>query len=408
MDNDDITNDQTEEPAGLLERFDELFEEGGVPKNGTAEVLSGDDMSIDEPSEEKPVQESVQEDAEEATSDDEQEDAEDDATTESDESASTDADEAEETDDVFDKETQDKITDMENDPHPGIKFAELRQQLKEKEQELATIKSEGVNTDEMQQFKLKAEKSDQLESRLKDLESRLSVVDFESTPEFARQVLEPFEEVAVLSETIEKANSLDKDAILNAVVNTDEAGQSAAIERLVEEHNLSRRDETRVYKMADKVLHINAKRDNLEQQATERLEELKQMEVTQEAQTMEQQRTKLRESVKSTFERYEGRLPGFVTDDGKPNEAWTKMQSEALDVDLSDYDDQAHAIFAANALPSVLEQVSSLSKELKEKNLLLSRMTKAKPKVSTPSSPTQKSDSNDSDTFMDRLAKFEF
>jgi hypothetical protein len=59
-------------------------------------------------------------------------------------------------------------------------------------------------------------------------------------------------------------------------------------------------------------------------------------------------------------------------------------------------------------LPSVLEQVSELSAQLKEKNSLLQRMTKAKPKVSTPTAPPTTKGKDEGDTFMDRLSKLEF
>jgi hypothetical protein len=402
MDNEqDTTNDaQDDGITGLLDRFDELFDEGGVPKEGTEETLSGEDASV-----EAEAEDATAEPAEEAT---EEATAEESTEADAEPEAAEDESEASDEPDDFDKETQEKIADMENDPHPGIKFAELRKELKERDAEIERIKAEGVNTDEMQALKLKAERNEQLEARLKEMEDRLSVVDFESTPEFAAQVLTPFEEIGTLAETIEKTNDLEKDTVLNAVISGDQAAQSAAIERLVDEHSLTRRDETRLYQMADQVLHINAKRDALETQASERLQQLREMEVTQQAQTLEQQKSQLRNTVEKTFERYEGRLPGFVTEDGKPNEAWSKMRSEALEVDLSDVGDQAHAIFAANALPSVLEQVSSLSAELKEKNALIKRMTNAKPQVSTPTAPPTKSAGDDSDTFMDRLNKLDF
>ena len=403
MDNEqDTTNEaESDEVAGLLDRFDELFDEGGVPKEGTEQALSGDDPVAEVETEEvaeEPAEEPSDDVADESTEDAESEEVEE-STSEQDDSAEV---------DDFDKETEAKIADMQNDPHPGIKYAELRKELKERETELQRIKTEGFNSDEVQSLKLKAEKNDVLSSRLKELEDRLSVVDFESTPEFERQVLTPFDEVTTLANTIEQANELDKDAVLNAVISGDQAVQSAAIERLVDEHSLNRRDETRLYQMADQVLHINSKRDALESQATDRLAQLKEMEVTQQAQTLEQQKTQLRSTVESTFERYEGRLPGFVTEDGKPNDAWAKMRSEAMEVDLSDVNDQAHAIFAANALPSVLEQVSELAAQLKEKNSLLQRMTKAKPKVSTPTAPPSTKGKDEGDTFMDRLSKLEF
>ena len=94
MDNEqDTTNEaESDEVAGLLDRFDELFDEGGVPKEGTEQALSGDDPVAEVETEEvaeEPAEEPSDDVADESTEDAESEEVEE-STSEQDDSAEVD------------------------------------------------------------------------------------------------------------------------------------------------------------------------------------------------------------------------------------------------------------------------------------------------------------------------------
>lgn len=400
MDTEDTTNKEaaTEESGGLLDRFDELFDSDGEAKEGTEALLSDNEQVTDEAEAESDAKE--QEEQVEAT--EEAEDAEQSEDADAEDAAEQDSTPDEEKD-SFDIETDEKIADMENDPHPGIKFAELRQDLKKAQAEIETLKTEGVNTEEMQQLKLQAERSEALEKELKDLQQHLSVVDYQTTREYKNTVERPLNGIKSYSAEMEKANKIPEGLVMQAVTMSDETSQNRAIEGIVEQYELNKREETRLYKMADEYIQVNAIKADLAEKAQDRMNELNEMQVSEQTAAREQQQRELSQTLNSTFDKYEGKLPGFVTDDGQPTETWKELHKITMDSSIGSVEDEAHAIFAANALPYMLDHIKDISTQLKEKNVLLARYTKAKPTKEVSATPVEKPAANDNASFMDRL-----
>ena len=394
MDTEDNTttdSSDTAESTGLLDRYDELFEADGDPKDGTESLLND---------EEEEAKEEV--DAEEAAPEEEAE--ADEETEESTEEKEEDAAPA----DDFDAETDKKIAEMESDPHPGIKFAELRTQLKEAQQLAEGYKENATQSEEYQTLKLQAERTEQLESQLQELQQQLNVVEYRATPEYKSQVEKPLEDMRNLSGVIEQGNSIAEGDVYRAVTMSDQTSQNRAIEALVEQHDLSKRDEVRLYAMADDVIKVNATQEHLKTIAETRMSELNEMEVSASAEASEKQNKAVANALASTIDRYAGKMPGFIDNEGNPNDTWKQLEATTRDSSIASVDDEAHAIFAANALPHMLDHIKDLSSQLKDKNVLLSRYTKAKPSKEVAPKTQEDVKVDDGASFMDRLNNMKF
>lgn len=394
MDTEDNTttdSSDTAESTGLLDRYDELFEADGDPKDGTESLLND---------EEEEAKEEV--DAEEAAPEEEAE--ADEETEESTEEKEEDAAPA----DDFDAETDKKIAEMESDPHPGIKFAELRTQLKEAQQLAESYKENATQSEEYQTLKLQAERTEQLESQLQELQQQLNVVEYRATPEYKSQVEKPLEDMRNLSGVIEQGNSIAEGDVYRAVTMSDQTSQNRAIEALVEQHDLSKRDEVRLYAMADDVIKVNATQEHLKTIAETRMSELNEMEVSASAEASEKQNKAVANALASTIDRYAGKMPGFIDNEGNPNDTWKQLEATTRDSSIASVDDEAHAIFAANALPHMLDHIKDLSSQLKDKNVLLSRYTKAKPSKEVAPKTQEDVKVDDGASFMDRLNNMKF
>lgn len=394
MDTEDNTttdSSDTAESTGLLDRYDELFEADGDPKDGTESLLNDEEEEVKEEA-----------DAEEAAPAEEPE-----ADEETEESTEAKEEDAATTDD-FDSETEKKIAEMESDPHPGIKFAELRTQLKEAQQLAESYKENATQSEEYQTLKLQAERSEQLESQLQELQQQLNVVEYSATPEYKSQVEKPMEDMRNLSGIIEQGNSIAEGDVYRAVTMSDQTSQNRAIEALVEQHDLSKRDEVRLYAMADDVIKVNATQEHLKTIAETRMSELNEMEVSASAEASEKQNKAVANALASTIDRYAGKMPGFIDNEGNPNDTWKQLEATTRDSSIASVDDEAHAIFAANALPHMLDHIKDLSSQLKDKNVLLSRYTKAKPSKEVAPKTQEDVKVDDGASFMDRLNNMKF
>lgn len=396
MDTEDNTNEEaaeSEDSAGLLDRYDELFEADGEAKAGTESLLS-EEAESDEAEGEVKV------------------DPEADAETEAEVHESTPEDspetEAEEEKDAFDAETAAKIKEMDTDSHHGIKFSELRNELKELQNEVQNYKDQSTQTEEFQGMKLKAERADNLETELRELQRQLSVVEYKATPEYKTQVEKPRNDLRELSEIIEKSNSIESGEVYRAVNMSDQTSQNRAIDALVEQHELSRRDETRMYAMADDIIKVNATDEHLKGVADKRMGELNEMEVTATAEADAKTQKQVDDAISQTLNRYEGKLPGFVTEDGLANDIWEQVAQTTKDSSIGSPQDEAHAIFAANAMPHMLDHIKHLSSQLKDKNVLLSRYTKAKPSKDVAPKTSEDKKVDDTASFLDRLNTLKF
>jgi hypothetical protein len=291
--------------------------------------------------------------------------------------------------DEFEKETQAKLDEMQHDPHPGIKYKELRDELKGLKQELKDAQDGVSNSEEVQKLRLQAEQAEKFQTEAAELRSTLALNDYKRTDEYDTLVRKPLEEGKVLAATIEKDNGLPEGSVFNAIAHGSTETKRQLIEKLAEDGNLSMWDQTRIYQMADRHIQITATDTSLKGTAEERMSELNSMQVSQATAANEEQSKALSGGVEQTFARYEGKLPGFVTDDGLPTDAFNQLKTEAAATQLNTIEDASFAIFAATLLPEILKTNKDMSAQLAAKNKQLAKYGGATPTAGTPSTPAK-------------------
>ncbi|MGB2560933.1 MAG: hypothetical protein ACPIG6_10080, partial [Akkermansiaceae bacterium] len=196
--------------GGLLDRFDEMFNEDGEAKEGT-EAHYGD--------EEAPVAED--ETAEPAAEDDAESEVEEQPTEEQEQDEEPEATEEpaseEDKDTSYEDETNQHIEEMYDDPNPGRKFREIRNQYKEANERISELEKQlenahetALDSEEVQQMKLKIDSYADIEERYKAAQDRLAILDYESSDDYKQQFVTPYDKIVDFATTIEQANEIDK------------------------------------------------------------------------------------------------------------------------------------------------------------------------------------------------------
>lgn len=397
---------------GIMDRFDTMFDEDGAPKEGTDEVY-GDDTepkaAESDATEETPEITTDESDSENPVSDDEVQNEEKDADSVADD---TETDKTKDTDD-YDKETLEIAKDLHLAPpsEQGRAFKNLRDKLKTevaaRDQRILELEQGISASAEYESLKIKAERAEKLNEELTQAQQRLHLLDYKTTPDYKSQVDVPRQSIFELAAVIEKNNSIEPGVVTRALQMTDTNQQSDAISAIATEYGLNDIEKQRLLISVDDLIKIDAVESNLTTQAEVRLKELTQSQISEQSFAQEKAERELTQTINSTFEKFEGRIPGFITADGLPNNAWEELKATSLDSSITTVSDQAHAIFCANALPTVLDSYKELAAQLKEKNVLLSRYTKAKPTQDLASTTTAKA-KDDNASFLDRLNSMDF
>jgi hypothetical protein len=291
--------------------------------------------------------------------------------------------------DAFDKETDAKLEKMKFDPHPGIEFKRVRDEVKSLKQQLREAQDGISSSEEVQKLRLQAEQSETYKTEAADLRSTLALNDYKRTDEYDTLVRKPMEEAKVMAKRIEEDNGLPEGSVLNIVKHGDAKTQDQLIEKLVEDGGLNRRAEINIYNMAQRHVQVSATDAALKGTAEERMSELNSMQVSKETAANEEQSKALSGGVEQTFARYEGKLPGFVTDEGLPTDQFNDLKSEAASTQLNTIEDASFAIFAATLLPEVLKTNKAMSEEIATKNRQLAKYGGAAPSANSPATPAK-------------------
>lgn len=274
-----------------------------------------------------------------------------------------------------------EIQDLYDDPKAGIRFAELKQELKQAKADAQSIREGSVQTPEMEELRAKATLADELQGKLDETRQRLMQVDYESTPEYEAAVVAPFRDLETAASQIDAANGLEEGTTIKAISNADQSTQDAAIANL--EHSLSARSVSRLNTLADQYLILNQKAQVARNEAEVRMKEHQDSQVSLSAEQAEKTNLAYRSSVGGIFDKYEGKLPGFVGDDGSVNEAYTAAKESALAVDFNKMDEgsAAQAMFASKVLPELVSQLQQTQAELKTQKQMTRRLSASKPSL---------------------------
>ena len=133
----------------------------------------------------------------------------------------------EETD--FEAALKAEIKDLYDDPKPGVRFAELKRELKDAKVEMERLRTETPETEEVVQLRAQAAASANIQADLDAAKERLNLIDYESTPEYEQQIVQPFNDLSTAAKHIDEANGLDAGTTLAAISHKDRATQDGIV-----------------------------------------------------------------------------------------------------------------------------------------------------------------------------------
>ena len=292
-----------------------------------------------------------------------------------------------EADTDFETNLKAEIAELYNDPKPGIKFAALKREAKEYKAEIERLRTETPETDEVVQLRAQAAASSTVQAELDEAKQRLNLIDYESTPEYEQQIVQPFRDLEVAAKYIDEANGLDEGTTLAAISHRDRAAQDNMVTGIVDQ--LSVRDQTRVYALADSYLTLNQKASVAREQAGDRLGAYEEQSTTAQAAESERGRIEYQRDVNGVFDKYEGRLPGFVSDGGDITESYATAKAAAAGVDFGSMSggEKAYASFSAHILPEALSQLQGMQSQIVQLKQLNAELSAAKPNLNSGKAP---------------------
>ena len=299
------------------------------------------------------------------------------------EAAETEEDKPEASTEDFDQFKTDLMAEIEAnaaDPQAGKKWAELRMKVKESERAMEMMKTEGVNTPEMQEIKARSERLSDLETKLQDTESKLAMFDFQASPEYQAEIQAPYQAIQNNAKGIETAASIPEGEILKAISVSDRATQDANIQNLLDNYDVPRRDENNIFNMANDMLNLTAKDAQLRETASERLSESREQAAAREAYIAEEERASYRNELKNTFKQYEGKVGAFIDAEGNNNAEWNQAMKDSEDLDFKgDPEIQALGAYALTTVPHLMKQNESYATEIAKLKTIVNRQKSVKP-----------------------------
>lgn len=282
----------------------------------------------------------------------------------------------------FEQETWKKLEEMGLDPHTGIKFKEAREELRQAREEVAKLKANSVDSAEMQELRAKVADYENLQTDYKELKQNAALNDYRQTDEYDNQVTQPYTELQKMANLLEKSSGIDEGTILKAISNSDPNIQNQAISEL--EDRLDTRTLSRVNGMADQMIMLYGREDQIASQAEARLSEYNERQTSEQAVASEEQRRVFGSHVDGTFSQFENKIPMLISEDGGRSEAYGDMLNKAKSLDFSSMDgeNQAFAAMASVLLPSVVKQYKQAQGEIRDLKALNNEYKGATPSSS--------------------------
>jgi hypothetical protein len=280
---------------------------------------------------------------------------------------------------AFDAETEAELAKMATDPHPGVAFKKLREQLKEAKALSSAAASSQEDSEAMTQLRAEVELYKSQAAEVTELKSKVALNDYTATPEYEQNISQPFQDISSLAAILEGANSLDEGAIIKAIADKDIGRQNSAIEALV--HKVDDRTRVQIYNMADKMTTLYLREDTIRENAAARLSDYNDKQATQTAVQQEQRAAEFGSAVESTFSDFESKVPSLLSDTGERSAEYAPLMEKAKALDFESLDDKSKgfAAMAAVTLPKIVADYNKMRTALAEKESLLGQYRGATP-----------------------------
>jgi len=246
-----------------------------------------------------------------------------------------------------------------------IRWKELKQaekNLKLAQKEIAELKAKGS------EYEQASKQLEELRSQIEEIQKERDSIDGElyltrvqSTKEWKQYVSEPLNEIIENAEFFAQRNKIDTGDLIEAL-QADTNGDPQKLESLMADW--SERDKSKVWTLADNLLQIEKRKEDLEKNSKEAYEiSLAKQKEEQEKSVQEyfaQRESAINEVVPKISEKVFSLLP----EDKRPD--INRLQKEVMNYDEWPENLKVYGILGAAVLPDLIDTVNSLQKELKE------------------------------------------
>lgn len=330
--------------------------------------------AVDEPAEEAPVQETVQE---EATEKKEEESTQ---TTKAESTEESTKETKEDTSDLLDALDADVGDDW--TPKASSAFQRIKTELKNERAERETIiqraKEAEAKVAELEGV-VGSETVETLQQRVREYENQQMLTSLENTDAYNEAVMQPLEQIFTGVERLAEAHGIEYEQLVDAMTIEDASQQEEVVAELMA--TASDRDKAVFYRLAAEVEPILHRRDNLRANASDALREAELVSEERHKIELADRAAQRVEVTKNVTQRIKDKVPFLSGFEGLDLDG---IQKEAADVDPTVVHsvDFAYQAVAARLLPSMVKEYASSQKLIEELTKQLASYEDAEPKLS--------------------------
>ena len=278
-----------------------------------------------------------------------------------------------------------------------IRWKELKQaesELKTAQRELAELKAKGEEyeqaANEVSELK---EQLEAIQQEREALDGELYMTRVQSTREWKQYIAEPLNQIIQDAEFYSQRNKTDAGDLINAL-QADSNGEPAQLENLIADW--SERDKTKVWALADNLLQIENRKGELESNSKAAYEASVERQSKEQQEEYKQYIAQRETAVSEVLPKISERVFSLLPEDKRPD--MNKLQQEVMGYDEWPENLKVYGILGATVLPDLVDQITSLQKQLnetKENNVKLRGGAPAAAGGNAPKSPTETSKSVD-------------
>lgn len=278
-----------------------------------------------------------------------------------------------------------------------IRWKELKQaesELKTAQRELAELKAKGEEyqqaANEVSELK---EQLEAIQQEREALDGELYLTRVQSTKEWKQYIAEPLNQIIQDAEFYSQRNKTDAGDLINAL-QADSNGDPAQLESLIADW--SERDKTKVWALADNLLQIEKRKGELESNSKAAYEASMERQSKEQQDEYKQYIAQRETAVSEVLPKISEKVFSLLPEDKRPD--MNKLQQEVMGYDEWPENLKVYGILGATVLPDLVDQITSLQKQLnetKENNVKLRGGAPAAAGGNAPKSPTETSKSVD-------------
>jgi hypothetical protein len=282
----------------------------------------------------------------------------------------------------------DPLSDLDSIEEPKNWTPEAARRFKELKSELKTYRSRAEELEQtvtqkesrLQELQALADdtSSQELQQRIFEYENQMLVSKLESSHAYRTLVDQPLANLVNEADGISKKYSLDANALIDAISESDEASQEELLTELL--INVSDRDKFRVYKIIEEVQPILEQRNILQQNAEAALREAEELDNQRQQQTLTQRMHQRQEAASAVADKLKSKLTFLSGVEGVDLAAIAKEAAE-LEPSTLDPVTGTYQAMAAKLLPKMAIQYMSLQKEIDTLTERLAEYDRAAPRA---------------------------